>query len=103
MMPTLSIHSPITYLMFAETAFGFVVGVLLWSQNSEALRFLRMFFGAVLVSMGLRILYFFYHPQQNPLGGLYAFASVGSGLGLLIWYSYFQMSVRVRNTYGRNI
>ena len=98
-MPRLSPTSPLTYFILAEIAFGMIVAVLLWREQREALTFLRAFFMASALFNLFRLVQ--YVLAKHGDGGTVRF--VWGIIVLVLWYSYFHKSVRIRNTYGRNI
>lgn len=101
-MPKLRPTSFLTYLILAEIAFGMIVGVLLWMQREEALPSLRVFLAFAVTFNVIRLLVFVI-TNHDPTASAGAVRYVWGVVVLLLWFSYFRNSRRVRNTYGRNL
>jgi len=87
------------------TVVGVVTGIQLWRVRPQALTCLRLYF-AVAVSLVVAGIIFLL-PTLRVIG-LFGMAGVAHGwlraLAFLgVWFAYFKLSRRVRNTYGRNL
>jgi hypothetical protein len=98
-MSGLSATSPFTYLGFAEVSLGFVAAILLWLQRTEAITCLRVFFALGILIEGTKLLLVLGTLGWETVLWIYLYRLIW----FFGWYSYFRTSVRVRNTYGRNI
>lgn len=101
-------HGPNPYNLVdvARVLYGVAVGIMLWMRRPIALMFLRVYFIVVLLTILLVILVFFAAALRTK-NTLFLGRGIGSVLPLVIysaiWFSYFQKSDRVRNTYGATL
>lgn len=90
-------------LSLALTVVGMVTGIQLWRERPGALLLLRVYFGLVLALALLGIGMMFYGSYLMHVGIWSVFAWVWTAAFLGVWVTYFRVSQRVRNTYGRNL
>jgi hypothetical protein len=90
----------------ARVAFGMIVGIFLWARRSGALTLLNIYFLVLAVSIVLFGLesYFYGLRLHRSFFLSLQFKSLVLNMGVtILWFAYFKRSVRVRNTYGRNL
>jgi hypothetical protein len=102
-MPTLKATSPYTYMVLALTAFGMILGTLLWMGKPEALPYVRLLLGSELILIAVRVVRTFMMHLPSPNRSVLVAKDVTVAFIPVLWYVYFRTSRRVRNTYGRNI
>ncbi len=95
-----------TLIYVGRAAYGIVVGIFLWMGHPVAMFLLRIYFALLSFSILIAVL-------LVVLAGLRGASPVAISESaapamqlttyVLIWVSYFLKSVRVRNTYGRNL
>ena len=102
------IRSDNTYYLIdiVRIAYGFVVGVLLWTRRSVSLLLLKGYFFFIAAATLLYALELVRVAMQTH-SSIFAearFTSLFVGTGVtLLWFAYFRKSVRVKNTYGENL
>jgi len=91
---------------FIIIVYGLIVGCLLWREHSRARQFIRQYLIIRLICLiGVEILAFTFLvnlPSKmiaTTFGALLG-ASLREGVYFAIWWSYFKLSKRVRNTFG---
>ncbi|MBZ5532173.1 MAG: DUF2569 family protein [Acidobacteriia bacterium] len=95
-----------TLIYVARAAYGIVVGIFLWMGHPVAMFLLRIYFAILSFSILIAILFVVLAGLRgaNPVAISESAAPVMQLTAyVLIWASYFLKSVRVRNTYGRNL
>jgi len=100
------VFNPGIVLDLARVLYGAMVGIFLWTRRPAALALLRIYYIAVAASIVLFAL-------QNYAYSLRVHGSIFLRTTLpslminaaitLLWFAYFCRSVRVKNTYGRNL
>ena len=107
-MSRLSFPATNLYYWFdvARICFGAVVGGMLWSRLPGSLRWLRICFifdAAAIALNALRTIETSLR-EHRPFFEGEGFTRLTTSAGsVLVWFAYFCMSVRVRNTYGANL
>ena len=82
------------------TLLGLVGGMMLAFENPQALVLLRLFFVSLLVKSAAWLSLLLIRSGNHQT---YLMISLRTLLYVVIWSLYFLKSVRVRNTYGRNL
>jgi len=99
--------NPMLLLSFGLTAFGVVIGILLWGGNRAGLMLLRAYFPVVAILSVFGLVRYLAAMQRVPFEPWFLWTLVSSWgrvlVFLVVWVWYFRVSVRVRNTYGGNL
>ena len=102
----LRLQNPAYLLAAIRLLYGGVVGIFLWTKHSIALFLLRIYFvviGVELLFDILRLVSLAVQRHTSPFT-MTNFDSTMLAVSMSVaWLAYFRYSVRVRNTYGRNI
>lgn len=85
----------------ALTAFGVVVGIMIWNVHPRAFLLLWIFFGlmALLLVLGIAAS-FISSEEQSPNQIVPLFRGL---IYIIVWFLYFKKSDRVQATFGRNL
>jgi len=90
-------------LELARTAFGVVLGILIWNVRQVAFTLLWIYFGLVVVISILGIIGSTALADEGQGNALALMYSIRSLIYAVIWFFYFRKSQRVRATFGRNL
>jgi len=95
-----SSFDPANLLDLAFTAFGVLVGIMIWIVNASAFVLLWIFFGlsALLLLLALAGVLLSDAPDPQQLARLF-WALVFT----IVWFAYFKKSDRVQATFGKNL
>jgi hypothetical protein len=99
--------NPVRLIRLVPSAYGMVVGILLWMRRAVALHLLRIYFilvAAFAILGVLRLALIGLRTGWDPmlLSPSFTPALVQPGY-IILWFSYFHKSRRVSNTYGANL
>ncbi|HET9365428.1 MAG TPA: DUF2569 family protein [Candidatus Angelobacter sp.] len=85
----------------ALTAFGVLVGIMVWNVHPRAFVLLWVYFGLMALLLVLGIAgSFVASEEQNPNEIMQLFRAL---ISIIIWFLYFKKSDRVQATFGRNL
>ena len=91
----------VSMIDIAVTAFGMIVGIMLWNVHPRAFLLLWIYFGLLALFLVLGIAGSFVgSEEQNPNQFVLLFRGL---IYVIIWFSYFKKSDRVQATFGRNL
>ncbi|HWG39836.1 MAG TPA: DUF2569 family protein [Candidatus Acidoferrales bacterium] len=91
----------VSMIDIAVTAFGMVVGIMLWNVHPRAFLLLWIYFGLLAFFLVLGIAGSFVgSEEQNPNQFVLLFRGL---IYVIVWFSYFKKSDRVQATFGRNL
>jgi hypothetical protein len=85
----------------ALTAFGVIIGIMVWNVHPRAFLLLWIYFGLMALLLVLGIVgSFISSEEQNPSEIMQLFRGL---ISTIIWFLYFKKSDRVQATFGRNL
>ncbi len=85
----------------ALTAFGVIVGIMVWNVNPRAFLLLWIYFGLTALLLVLGIAGSFVSTEEQDPREMVQL--VRALISTVIWFLYFKKSDRVQATFGRNL
>jgi hypothetical protein len=85
----------------ALTAFGVLVGIMVWNVHPRVFLLLWIYFGVTAALLVLGVVGAFFTPkEQDPKETIQLVRAL---ISTIIWFLYFKKSDRVQATFGRNL